>query len=281
MFLFYKINELYKEKANIFFHLHNDILDSARPKWLCKYISEYAKKVIVVSEYIKKRFESISHNHKTEVLYNCVDLEVFSDYKTEKNKIREKYNIKRDDVVFIYTGRIMEEKGVLELVKAFNKLEEEYENIKLIIVGNLGKKKNIYIKNLEKNIITQKIIVTGFVAPNDIPMYLKDSDIVVIPSKWEEPFGVVALEAMAMRKAIIATKSGGLIEPLNYECSIIIEKEQDLVENLYCAMKDLYNNKKKIEKISNNAYDTIMKNRNFNQNNYYDNLAKIIDNKQV
>ena len=113
-----------------------------------------------------------------------------------------------------------------------------------------------------------KIVFSGFLKHNDVPSALSIADCVVIPSKWEEPFGVVALEAMAMKKPIIATKSGGLVEPLNEKCAILIDKNTNFVENLCTAMESMINNNNAREKYAKNAFEHVHKHKEFDKNNY-------------
>lgn len=68
------------------------------------------------------------------------------------------------------------------------------------------------------------------------------SNCVVIPSQWEEVFGVVALEAMTMRKPVIASISGGLPEVLSKECALFIRRDSNFVSNLSKAMMKIYDN---------------------------------------
>ena len=275
MYLFYKIKNKYKNLSKIYFHLHNDILDFGRPKWLCEYIASNANKVIVVSKYLENRYKQVIKKNNFKVLYNCVDLEKFS-YKNNFENIKKLYKINESDFVYIYTGRIMKEKGVLELLKAFKRLKRDYNNIKLVIVGDLKNSRREYSKSLKKEIDNDKCIITGFIDENKIPNYLNIANVVVIPSLWEEPFGVVAIEAMAMKKAIIATKSGGLIEPLANDAALIIDKEKNIVDELYKAMKLLYEDRNKMENLSSKAYENVLKKREFDKKLYCQNFMKII-----
>lgn len=91
---------------------------------------------------------------------------------------------------------------------------------------------------------------------------------------WEEPFGVVALEGMAMRVPIISTKSGGLVEVLNADTAILIDRE-NIIDELECAMLKI----KEVqiaEKLVRNASEKLERTREFWKINYYDEFAKRI-----
>ena len=270
-------------KAPKIFHLHNDILgeNDFRSKYLCKKVINESYSILNVSEYLKNRMNSVIASSKNKVLYNCVDLNIFCEEKVDKknvNSLLKSYDL-NDKFIFMYSGRLVEEKGVLELIKSFKKLVNSKKNIRLLIIGKglFGKESlSTYEKILfdEAKDIKDYIIFTGFINHDRLPDYLYLSNVVIIPSKWDEPFGVVALEAMAMKKAIIATNSGGLVEPLNKECAIIIERE-NLVENLYNSMEKLYKDEKIRERLANNAYERVHSIKDFNKEYYFDNFLKL------
>ena len=272
----------YINHNNMIFHLHNDILDDNKPLYQCKQVIKKCQKILTVSDYIKQRLETVEKSNKIQVFYNCVDFNVFNnEIDINEIELRRKYGIGDNDFIYTYTGRMVEEKGILELSLAFERLLSSTNNVKLLLVGNnpiLDKNSTVFDKKLEEVIsrIRENVIYTGYVNHNDIPKILKISDVIVIPSKWEEPFGVVALEAMAMKKAIIATNSGGLIEPLNKESAVIINKE-NLTNELYESMRLLYDNKEKREILALNAYKRVHSLKEFNKNNYFNNFIKIIN----
>ena len=65
--------------------------------------------------------------------------------------------------------------------------------------------------------------------------YMALADVLVIPTLCQEAFGMVALEGMVMRVPIISTKSGGLVEVLNADTAILIDRE-NIIDELECAM---------------------------------------------
>ena len=234
--------------------MHNYTDGTTKPECLCKLIGETAETILPVSEYLKKRFNDAAPNDKMKVFYNCIDLNVF-DYEKYVNDIelKEKYGINENDFVFVYSGRICPEKGILELIKAFKGIAKQYDNVKLLVVGsrwyNLIDKDDYYTQLInESRNIEDRIIFTGYIYPKEMPSVYALGDTLIIPSIWEEPFGVVALEGMAMRLPIIATKSGGLVEVLSDETAILLDKNDKLISNLKEAMNnimvdDVYRNK--------------------------------------
>lgn len=281
---------LYKEilkknpNNNYYFHLHNDVYGLDKPVELCELIINSSKKILTVSNYIKERLLSKFSCSNIYTLYNSIDENLFN-YKAynndEKIALRKKLGLSSDNYVYIYTGRICDEKGVIELIQAFSSLLETNKNLKLLVVGNSWfnkKKKN----NFEKKIfelskkISSNISFTGYVKYSNVPLYLSISDCVVIPSKWEEPFGLVAIEAMAMKKTIISSNSGGLAEILNNKNAIIVTRD-NLTKNLEVAMEKTFLDLKNSKKLAERAYIDFIENYDYQKRNYFNNFVQILE----
>lgn len=97
--------------------------------------------------------------------------------------------------------------------------------------------------------IDEKIVFTGFIPYNNVPYYLQLADIAVLPSMWEEPFGLTVVEAMAMGLPLITTRSGGIPE-IGKGVATIVEKS-NIVNNLSIAILDLYKHPEKRQQMSN------------------------------
>jgi len=228
-------------KAKIIIHLHNDLLnkDSKNALKICK----VCDKVITVSDYIKRRVETIGSNISIVTVHNGIDLERF--YQATPID-RKTLGFKNDDFIVVYSGRINPEKGVKELIKAFTQLKD-YPNIKLLIIGGsfFGNTKGIdpFIISLQEESkgIADSIVFTGFIPYEQIPSYLAMCDIAVVPSIWEDPFPTTILEAMATGLPIITTNSGGIAEACE-GCAIIINKNKSIADNIYNSILKLYRN---------------------------------------
>lgn len=142
-FYILKLRKLYPN-TKIICHLHNDYLNKDT-KYAKKILNQYDK-ILTVSDYIKRKVQEIDksiQSNKIETVYNGVNTDIFNQ-KIENKKIenyRKKYNLNKDDIIFLYTGRLVKEKGVKELILAFNKLLKNSTNkkIKLLIVRKQSK----------------------------------------------------------------------------------------------------------------------------------------------
>lgn len=226
-------------------HLHNDFLNS-ETKQAAKITNGY-KCIVCVSDFIVRRVASISPevSKKCVAVYNAIDLQRFK--RTQRGD-RSCIQLKDDDFVIVYSGRLTEDKGILPLIKAI-KQTPEILHLKLMIVGasSYGKDKQptSFIKQLqqESESIKDKVVFTGFIDYEKVPSLLKMADIAVVPSMWEEPFGLTVVEAMAAGLPLITTRSGGIPE-ICEGVATIVERE-NIVSNLASAILELYQHPEK------------------------------------
>ena len=274
MILYNYLYKRYSYNTKFYYHMHNNMNEPGKTPKEAKNIERTAEEILFVSNAIKKAFNYYTKSNRGVVLYNCIDFSIYDINSINNTSVNKDTN--KDIYKFIYTGRICDDKGVDELTKAFSSLSKKYRNISLSIIGfGFANTFTRFEKKIKKFCNANNIKTYEFMAQKDLLKHIADSDCVVIPSKYEEAFGVVALEAMAMKKAIIATNTGGLTESLNKDCSIIIDKN-NLEKNLYNAMEKLYKDRKYSKKIANNAYRRVKSSPEFDKKNYFSNFINII-----
>lgn len=227
--------------AKLVYHLHNEKLTISTPSY--QEIYDAASQIICVSDYISKKVKSINpQDTKCLTVYNGIDLHAFS---SPRHITRIYVGLSDDDFVIIYSGRINSEKGIMELTEAISRITN-YPNIKLLIIGSsfYGNvtTEDVFTKELRKKteLIKDKIRFTGYIPYKDVPAYLKLADIAVVPSMWEEAFGLTVLEAMAVGLPLITTRSGGIPE-ICENAAIIVDRSQ-IIDNLIHNIELLYNN---------------------------------------
>lgn len=232
------------DHPEIYLHLHNDYLNINTKNG--EKIADKCKKIITVSEFIKNRVETIPNVYgKVSVIKNCTDLNLFNknNYLNIRDEQRNKFMIDNQDTVILYSGRISETKGVKELLEAFKGLTNK-RNVKLLIVGSTWYSKNITDEYLEKLIeiseeIKEKIIFTGYVNYSDLHKIHAAADIAIVPSIWDEPAGLVLLEAMASGLPLITTDVGGILEYINIDGALVVKKDSMIINNLEKALSEL------------------------------------------
>jgi glycosyltransferase involved in cell wall biosynthesis len=143
---------------------------------------------------------------------NGVDTKHFDPNLYDNNKIRQQFNIPQNEFVFLFVGRIVKDKGVFELLEAYNQLCTRYSNTSLYIIGPNDKQGDDF--KLFKNLCSRNNKVYYFDFNNDIREFLALSDCFVLPS-YREGFPNVVLEAGSMGKPVIMTNVNGYHEYLN------------------------------------------------------------------
>ena len=225
---------------NVILHLNNDLLN-ANSRFHDVIFNGLAK-ILTCSNYIKNRVSTISHSGKIQTLYNAIDVQAFVP-KKHTTICRKDIGLANDDFVIVYSGRVNKDKGVSELIDAMLQIKDK-SNIKLMIIGgtfygNAGNEDD-FIRTLKGKAkrLKDRIIFTGFVPYEKMPDYLQLADIAVLPSMWEEPFGLTIVEALAAGLPLITTRSGGIPE-ICEGVATIVDKE-NVVNNLASAILDLY-----------------------------------------
>ena len=140
---------------------------------------------------------------------NGVDAEAYAKIGNEDlSRFRSKFALP-DEKIVLFVGRLVHEKGVHVLVNAVPKVLEKV-NAKFIIVGNGYMKEQL--SNIVKSMgFAHKVMFTGFVDDETLKKLQKCADVSVVPSLFE-PFGIVALEAMAAKSPVVVSDTGGLSE---------------------------------------------------------------------
>lgn len=237
-----KVSEI--TDAKLIVHLHNDFLNTNTPH--AKEILDKCHRVLTVSDYINNCVSTIYKSDKIRTVHNGINLEAFTQ-QSSTEITRTQLGFSDDDFILVYSGRIIPEKGVDKLIDAMIMLQD-YPHIKLMIIGNsfFGNTGNDdpYIAELKEKAspIIDNILFTGFVPYQNMPNYLRISDVAVIPSIWDDPFPTTVLEAQAIGLPIISTYKGGIPEEVSTDNAILINVDDLFVENISRTIKYLYDN---------------------------------------
>ena len=232
-------------KDKLLAHLHWDGMSNKKKDDCISYL-------LPVSDYIGNRWmiSSGCSAEKIKPLYNCTKLECFSIEvsDSDKEKLKMQLNIPLSNKVIIFTGRIVEEKGVVELITAYKKIK--HDDVSLLIIGssNFGSKTSTsYERRVEKLVSesTRQIIFTGFVHQSKLYRYYSIADIAVIPSMFQDPAPLVCIEAQASGIPLIATDVGGIHEYINKQGVILVKKDGDISSKLSYEIDKLLNDNNK------------------------------------
>ncbi len=124
---------------------------------------------------------------------------------------REKFGLSRSDFVIGTIGRICPQKGHSYLIEALNALKDSHPNIKLLLVGaaNQAGTEELLRSMVRDYDLEKRVVFAGY--QDDVRSVLSALDLFVLPSLWEG-FGLVLLEAMSMKKPIIASRVDAIPE---------------------------------------------------------------------
>ncbi|MEM1509821.1 MAG: glycosyltransferase family 4 protein [Thermofilaceae archaeon] len=159
---------------------------------------------------------------KVSVLPNGIDLAEI-DARTPSAEERSRYALPWEKIVF-FAGRHVYDKGVDVLVNAARMVLSKRDDVKFVVAGD-GPMRAQLMDLARYFGLGEKILFTGRLSDDELYKVMKIADVVAIPSRYE-PFGIVALEAMAAAKPIVASKVGGLSElVVDNETGIVVPPE--------------------------------------------------------
>ncbi len=177
----------------------------------------------------KKPLKIIANGNINGIDINYFDTTLYSE--KEKEELRKELSISSLDLVYVFVGRLVKDKGINELISAFKRITHEYENVKLILVGSYEKELDPVFPETEMEINDNpNIISVGW--QNDVRPYFAISDILTFPS-YREGFPNVVLQAGAMGVPCIVTDINGSNEIISEGKNgmIIPVKNTDILYN--------------------------------------------------
>lgn len=227
-------------------HNHGSALDTGRFKHRIWYsairhlLSRCDAIVSVDQDELKNVSPLVGDGPELVHLPNGVDLERFS--PKSKSECRDDLGLENELKYGLYVGRLIEEKGVIQLIEAFERLSKTDETLRLLLVYGGGQED--YIAKIKRKVeetgVGDKITMIGAVDHDRLSTYYNAADFCVFPS-LSEGFGVVVLEAMACGTPVIASKehlSGGHVR--DGENCLVVDPQQpsEIVESVIKITND-------------------------------------------
>jgi glycosyltransferase involved in cell wall biosynthesis len=177
---------------------------------------------IAVSEHTGRMWvESGLPADRVTVVHNGVDIERFRPARPgEREAVRQSFGIEDDVFVVGFVGRLERMKGLKELMRAFGAVDAATDRrMRLLVVGGpsrrmggkIGAAKDAFVTELHRSAPPR---TSWLGRRGDVESLYRAMDLVVVPSQWEEPFGLVAAEALASGVPVVGTRRGGLAEIL-------------------------------------------------------------------
>ena len=219
------------KKTKYIIYFHNNPLDIRGSQTIAEreFLLLNANKIVFNSEWVKNKFFSdlsYSNNKKTTVIYNSVEKPL-------------KFPKKKKQIIFV--GKLNHAKGYDIFGESVKKILKEFPNWKAISIGEEKREKPSFnFKNFSE---------LGYVKYKETLNKIAESEIAIVPSVWDEPFGRTALEAVSRGCLTIVSDKGGLREAS--DDSILIENIT--IQKLYQSIKKYITKpalRKKIQKKS-------------------------------
>lgn len=224
-----------------------------------------AQKKFLIKNYFSKKIKVIRHGSV------CgINTKKFTANITNKIKLRKKFKIDKNEIIFLYVGRINKDKGIYNLIKVFKLLDKHNYKIKFFLIGMYEDEKlKLKIKKIKgmKHIKHTK----------NVSKYYQFAD-VFITSSYREGFGISVAEAMSSNLPIIGTSIYGLKDLLKNQKNSLTHKVDD-IDKLFLNCKKLIGSKKLRQKLGTSGRNYIV--RKFNQEKVVRDYLKFFNSKMI
>ncbi|MBA7537984.1 Alpha-monoglucosyldiacylglycerol synthase [subsurface metagenome] len=203
---------------------------------------------------MRKIIENYGIKNRIEVIPNAIHLISFKeDNELKRTEIKRKYNLKEDDKIILFVGRVASEKSVDKIIKALAIIKKRNNGKeKLLIVGNGPAIDEL--KELARTLkVEEDVIFTGTVSYEEIQHYYKMAYVFTIASTTET-FGIVTIEALASGVPVVAVKAPGAADILTDGLDGLLV--DDDVEKIANALEKIIKEPELREKLSLGALKT-------------------------
>jgi glycogen(starch) synthase len=215
-----------------------------------------AWKVICCSNYMVShvRWAFGLPKDKLVMVPNGVNIQEYTrNENADLRQFRRKFALLKEKLV-LYVGRLVYEKGIHVFVNAVPKILGKVD-AKFVVVGNGYMKEPL--SNLVKSMgLAHKVMFTGFVDDETLKNLQRCADVSVVPSLFE-PFGIVALEAMAAKSPIVVSDTGGLSEIVEHDVNGVKVYPEN-PDSLAWGVTKVLLDEKYANWLRNNAYNTVL-----------------------
>ena len=166
-----------------------------------KELIDNADVVVTVSRRLKEEITALynADERKVSVIYNAINREKFNGIKRDSNR-----------KVVLYVGRLSVQKGIDNLIRAFKIVSKKNDDALLYIIGEGPELSNLIHLSINLD-LSDKVIFLGRVPDAEMEMLYSIANVFVMPSV-SEPFGIVALEAIASNVPTIVSSQSGVSE---------------------------------------------------------------------
>ena len=203
--------------------LHNDPQDmhgAKRPRQRQELLERV--QVFTVSNWLRQRYLEDLYDGNVTIMPNCLDLSALPPAPPTRAK------------VVLFAGRMVANKGADAFVRAWHNVKHRAPGWKAVMIGadrfRFHSPRTVFVDRVEADARATGITLCGYRRHNQVLEAMTNAAIVVVPSRWAEPFGMTALEAMASGAAVIASPRGGLPEVVGDAALTALPDEDQALE---------------------------------------------------
>ena len=209
---------------------------------------EKIDQIIAVSEHTKNILlqENKITADKITVINNCLDPYLPLPFEGVKDsQLLARYGLQKEDIVLMTITRLSlseKNKGYDRVMAVMQQMLPSYPNLKYLLMGKFDTEEKLRIEQLiQEYQLEGKVIVTGFIAENDLAVHYNLADIYIMPSE-KEGFGITFIEAMYYHKPVIAGNTDGSVDALlNGQLGTLIDPRS--MEGIMEAIRMIISNK--------------------------------------
>lgn len=209
---------------------------------------------VAVSHYVADHVQKYLglNPDRIKVIHNPVDLDHLAPTTEDPRRfVRQSLGLNPDSKIIISVGRVTDQKGFIELVRAFDAIAAQAADLYLVIIGAIVDQE--YLRQLQSEIdsrnLGNRVILAG--PRKDVGTWLAGGDLFVFPTKFEG-LGIALAEAMAMGLPSVATHVGPIPELIEHDVTGILVAPDNESE-LRNAILDLIQNQDKAQRLGANA----------------------------
>jgi len=254
------LSKIFGRRILITYHCDLNIFGSIIHKFIqfvyissAKIAAKLSDKIILNSIDYGKKSKIKKFYRKMIGIYPPIDDSKFREINFSNNTFVRKYKIKKNDKVIGFLGRLVTEKGLNDLIYAFEEVKEEFPDSKLFLAGegeNIagGKKESTKIhlqKTIKKLGLKKSVYFTGFLEDFIVPDFLSACNVFTLPSMNPlESFGMVQVEALLCGTSVVSTDLPGVRDVVRLTHGGITVPQKNK-EKLASAIKTILKNPKK------------------------------------
>lgn len=270
----YKALSDYAGKNRMVIHIHGKMDGNiALKNWFSHYIcnSSFIGRGLIENGFIS--------SEQIDVLPNGIPIEKFvRSSPAEYKSVRADLGFTDDDIVMIYWGRIIPEKGVRELVQAFQIALRSDARLRLLLFGGAHFGNASELTAYERTIFSMcsecgQIQLRGFIENNKLRRYISACDFAVLPSIGEEAAGLTMIEAACIGIPMITTGTGGMREYIRESEHFFVPWTPNFVRDLADKILELDNHPEMGRAARENAE---YYRKTYNSQQYYHNYLRLV-----